>query len=251
MSERNIRLLIEYRGTGFAGWQIQSGQETVQGDITEAIRKVTGQEVELIGAGRTDSGVHALGQVANFRIDHNLETTRFKDALNFYLRQDIRIKESTEAPPEFHARFSAKFRRYRYLMARDESAIYRDLRWETQTELDFEKLRAAAELIVGEHDFGSFCVVASQKPDNRCTVTHSKWRRMGPLLIYEIQGNRFLHSMVRSLVGAMVNLASVKQDNNMRNLTLGRFGSIITGQIEERVVFTAPACGLYLVRVGY
>lgn len=106
-------------------------------------------------------------------------------------------------------------------------------------------------MMLGVHDFSPFCVVGSLKDDNRCRIDHSKWYRIGPLFVYEIRGNRFLHSMVRSTVGGMVNLATVKRDNNMHNLTLERFGSIIAAQSEERVVFTAPACGLYLVQVGY
>jgi tRNA pseudouridine38-40 synthase len=251
MAERNIKLIVEYKGTSFAGWQIQDGPRTVQGEIAEAIRRVTGETVDLNGAGRTDAGVHALGQVANFRVNHTLEAERFRDALNYHLPDDIRIKESCEVSLDFHARFDARFRRYRYLLAREKSAIYRELRWENPVEIDFNLVKQAASAIVGEHDFGPFCVVASLKEDNRCRIEHSRWSAVGPLWVYEIRGNRFLHSMVRSLVGAMVNLATVKQDNNMHNLTLGRFNSIIAAQSDERVVFTAPACGLYLVQVGY
>lgn len=251
MAERNIKLTVEYKGSSFAGWQIQEVPRTVQGEITEAIRRVTGETVDLVGAGRTDTGVHALGQVANFHINHTLAAERFRDALNYHLSDDIRIKESCEMPPAFHARFDAKFRRYRYLLAREKSAIFRELRWENPVEIDFKRLQEAAAMIIGEHDFGPFCVVASLKEDNRCRIEYSKWSAMGPLWVYEIRGNRFLHSMVRSLVGAMVNLATVKPDNNMHNLTLERFGSIIAAQSDERVVFTAPACGLYLVQVGY
>jgi len=251
MSERNIKLIVEYNGASFSGWQIQSEQLTVQGSLADAVSKVTAKKVEVIGAGRTDAGVHALGQVANFIIDHSLEPERFRDALNYYLPREIRVKESSEVPLSFHARFDARSRRYRYLLAREESALYRGLRWEYPHEIDYEKLKSAARLIVGDHDFSSFCVTASLKDNNHCVVDHSRWFRVGPLYVYEIRANRFLHSMVRSLVGVMINLANVRQDNNMRNLTLGDFGSIIAGQIDKRVVFTAPACGLYLVRVEY
>jgi tRNA pseudouridine38-40 synthase len=251
MAERNIKLIVEYKGTSFAGWQIQDGPRTVQAEITEAIRKVTGETVDLIGAGRTDAGVHALGQVANFHTNHSLDAARFREALNFHLSDEICVKESSEIALDLHARFDARYRRYRYLLAREKSAIYRELRWENPVDLDFDRLRQAAALVVGEHDFGPFCVVSSLKEDNRCRIDYSRWFKIGPLLVYEIRGNRFLHSMVRSLVGGMVNLSTLKQDNNMHNLTLERFGSIIAAQSSERVVFTAPACGLYLVQVGY
>lgn len=251
MSERNIKLLIEYEGTDFAGWQYQPEQRTVQGEIIKAIFRVTDQRVPVIGAGRTDAGVHALGQVANFKIDHKLEAERFRDAINYYLPDDIRIKQTSEVDHSFHATRDARFRRYRYLLSGEKSAIYRNLRWENPVALNVGLLREAAGAVAGEHDFSPFCVVASRKEDNGCVIELSKWRQVGPLLVYEIRGNRFLHSMIRSLVGAMVNIASEKQDANSRNLTLDRFRDIINAQTDERVVFTAPAHGLYLVSVGY
>jgi tRNA pseudouridine38-40 synthase len=251
MAEKNIKIIVEYRGTAYAGWQIQDGQRTVQGAVSEAIFRVTGREVNLIGAGRTDAGVHALGQVANFRIDHKLEPERYREAINFYLDEDIRIKEAAEVDIDFHARFDARSRRYRYLLAAERSALYRELRWEHGRELDFDRIQKAATMITGEHDFTPFCVVSSRKEDNTCHIEYSRWRRFGPLWVYEIRGNRFLHSMVRSLVGAMVNLADCTPDNNLLNLTLDNFRDIITSQTDKRVTFTAPAHGLYLVAVGY
>ncbi len=251
MAERNIRLLIQYEGTAYAGWQIQSNADTVQGKLTDAIFKTTGIEANLIGAGRTDAGVHALGLAANFRIDHRLEAERYANALNYYLPDDIRVIRSEAAPFEFHARFDAKARRYRYLMSSEMSAVYRNLRYHHRPEIDPDRLRAAAEFVVGAHDFSAFCVTASRKEDNTCEITHSRWRSVGPLWIYEVTGNRFLHRMVRSLVGGMLNLATIDADQNPLNLTLDSFSDIITAPGEERVPFTAPACGLYLVKVAY
>ncbi len=251
MTERNIKLLIEYKGTSFCGWQSQKDQVSIQDHIIDAIQKTTGEKVNLIGAGRTDAGVHALGQVSNFRIAHRLEPEKYRDALNYYLPDDIRIRKSSEVTMEFHSRYDAVFRRYRYLIASRQSAIYRDLRWELTTELDFDMLCQAAKEVVGEHDFAPFCVVASRKENNLCRVDSARWHRYGPLYIFEIRANRFLHSMVRSLVGAMANLATVNQDRNERNLTLADFTDILTSSTTERVNFTAPARGLYLVSVGY
>lgn len=251
MLMRNVKLIIEYKGTGYAGWQIQAEQRTIQGEISQAIFKTTGKHVNLIGAGRTDAGVHALAQTANFIIDHSLAPERYKEALNFYLPDDIRIKMSCEVDFDFNSRQDALSKRYRYLIGREKSALYRELRWEHQVELDIEQLRTAAQLTIGKHDFAPFCVIASRKPDNVCFIKSARWFSVGPLLIFEIRGNRFLHGMVRSLVGAMVNLAAVKKDNNPQNLTLERFGDIIQSLTEERVVFTAPPQGLYLVSVQY
>jgi tRNA pseudouridine38-40 synthase len=251
MSERNIRLIVEYEGTSYAGWQVQDAQPTVQSALVEAIKRVTGCEVNLIGAGRTDAGVHALGQVANFHVDHRLEPERYRDAINYYLPDDIRVRNSDQAEDSFHARFDARFRRYRYLVSADRSAVYRNLRCHYPYEVDHSLLQQAAGLVRGEHDFAPFCVVTSRKEDNTCRIDSSRWYRWGPLLVYEIRGNRFLHSMVRSLVGSMLNLATVTPDANRLNLTLDSFTDIITASTGQRVAFTAPAHGLYLVSVGY
>lgn len=251
MTMRIIKLSIEYDGSRYSGWQMQESAATVQGEITQAIFKVTGERVSLIGAGRTDAGVHALGQVANFGIEHSLETPRFVDAINFHLSKDIRILSAEEVAPEFNARRDAVWRRYRYLMSNRRSALYRRLRWEHHYQVDESLLREAAGMILGEHDFTPFCVMSSRKEDNRCMIHHSDWRKIGALWVYEIRGNRFLHSMVRSLVGAMVNVATVNKDDNALNLTLDEFGSMLTSSNSQRNPFTAPAHGLYLVSVGY
>lgn len=251
MADRNIKLTIEYDGTAYAGWQMQTNARSVQGEITEAIKKVTGHEVRLIGAGRTDAGVHALGQVANFHIDHYLQIEKYCPALNHHLDDDIVIRKAEEADEEFHARFDARHRRYRYLIGQNRSALYRDRRWDYPQAMDRSKLIQAAAMILGEHDFSPFCVKASLKEDNSCTIAYSRWFFKGDLMIYEIRGNRFLHHMVRGLVATMVNLARVAQDSNKHNLTLEAFADIIKKASCERVVFTAPAAGLYLVSVGY
>lgn len=250
-AERNIRLDIEYEGTAYAGWQIQEKERTVQGEITEAIRKVTRRDANLIGAGRTDAGVHALGQVSNFRIEHDLTAERFRDALNYHLPDDIRILRSVEVPLEFHARFDAKERRYRYLASPELSAIHRHLRYHQTRDIDYKLLQEAASRVLGKHDFAPFCVVSSRKENNACEVGFSRWFRYGSLLIYEVRANRFLHGMVRSLVGGMLNLATRTPDQNRLNLTLQSFSDMITAPTEERVAFTAPAHGLYLVKVLY
>lgn len=252
MAEKNIRLVIEYDGSAFCGWQSQKSADSVQDEIERAINKTTGQTINLIGAGRTDAGVHALRQVANFKIDHDLEPSRYKEALNYYLPKQVRIRSSAEAELKFHARFDATFRRYRYLATVEEkSAIFHGQRWEVGEEISLELLRTAAKLVLGDHDFTSFCVVSSRKEDNRCRIERSEWRSIGPLLVYEIRGNRFLHSMIRSLVGGMINLARSNPDKNKQNLTLAQFENIIESGTEERITFTAPAHGLYLVSVGY
>lgn len=248
---KNIKLLVQYEGTAYSGWQLQENGETIQGRLVDAIFKTTGQRVNLIGAGRTDAGVHALGQVANFAIEHELSAERYAPALNYYLPDDIRVLESQEVPDSFHSRFSARSRRYRYLVSHEISAPYRNLRYHYRPKVGFDLLQQAAAMAEGGHDFSPFCVVASRKESNVCRVEFSRWYRFGPLLAYEIRADRFLHSMVRSLVGAMLNLATLEPDKNLLNLTLAAFSDIIQAPTGQRVTFTAPACGLYLVKVIY
>lgn len=247
----NIRLEIAYNGTAYIGWQSQKNGRTVQDAIEEAIYKTTAKKVSLLAAGRTDTGVHALGQVANFNIDHELPPEKYTDALNYYLPKDILIKSSAQVEDSFHARFDAQSKRYRYLIGLNKSAHYYNYRWEIREALDLTMLRQASDIVTGEHDFAPFCVVSSRKENNTCSIYHSRWHRWGDLLIYEIRGNRFLHSMIRSLVGSMVNLARTDPDKNPQNLTLAQFEDIILNCTEKRMTFTAPACGLYLVSVRY
>jgi len=251
MSEKNIKLVIEYDGTNYSGWQSQDGPNTIQDEIQEAIFKVTSCNVNLIAAGRTDAGVHALGQAANFKIEHRIEPERYKNAINNYLPDDILIKSSEEVRADFNSRKSATYRRYRFLMSPERSALYLHQRWHQPETVQFEKLNDAAKLVLGEHDFSSFCVTSSLKENNNCKIEDSRWNKTGPLYIYEIRGNRFLHNMVRSVVGAMVNLSLLRQDQNSRNLTLDDFKNMLDSRSKERAVFTAPPHGLYLVSVGY
>lgn len=251
MAEKNIKLVIEYEGTNFSGWQSQAVSATIQDKIEKAIYKITGQNIRINAAGRTDAGVHALGQVANFKIDHYLEAGRFKDAINNFLPHEIMIKSAVEVNLEFRSRNDAVSRHYRYLYATEKSAIYRNLRWEDNRLISSEKLNQAAAVLLGEHDFSAFCVAASLEDDNRCLIEHSEWQTHGPLFTYDIVGNRFLHSMVRSLVGSMINLATENRDQNSCNLTLDDFKNMLSSPDKERALFTAPSQGLYLVSVSY
>lgn len=242
----NIRLYIEYKGTEFAGWQFQPGLSTIQGEIEQAIKKTTGKEVAVIGAGRTDAGVHALHQVANFKIDHTLPPEKYKNALNFYLPRVILIKDSAAVADSFHARRSALWRHYRYIIDTAKSALHFEYRWEIAHALVLSRLNDAASIILGEHDFSAFCTVASQKEQNFCRIIKAQWHNDGSLFIFDIVANRFLHSMVRSLVGLMV---EVGKPNDC--LTLKEFGDIMSSGDHTRIKHVAPARGLYLVDVGY
>ena len=245
MPKRNIRLDIQYDGTEYSGWQVQKNAVTVQWEIEKAIYDVTGQTVGLYAAGRTDAGVHALGQVANFKIEHDLPPEKYKDAINFYLPNNILITESSEVDDRFHARRSARWRHYRYLIGLQRSALYFNRRWEYPHKLILDRMNEIAAYIKGVHDFSAFCVVSSQKENNECDILISEWHKEESQLRFEIRANRFLHSMVRSLVGCMVDAGREKDF-----LTRDLFDNIFKSGDHTRVKPVAPARGVYLVAAG-
>ncbi|HHI02019.1 MAG TPA: tRNA pseudouridine(38-40) synthase TruA [candidate division Zixibacteria bacterium] len=246
MAKKNIRLDIEYDGTGFSGWQIQPEALTVQGEIKKAIKKVTGQEVVVYGAGRTDAGVHALGQVCNFFIDHGLAPERFCDAINFYLPRTILVLKSSEIPEDFDSRRSAIWRQYRYIIGRRKSALYFNHRWEYTEPLDMERMNNLAAYLIGKKNCSAFCTVSSLKENNECEIISAGWSEDEDSYYFDIKANRFLHSMVRSIVGLMIEAGRGKD-----YLTLKNFRDIMKSGDHTRIKKVAPARGLYLVAVGY
>jgi tRNA pseudouridine38-40 synthase len=241
---RNIRLEIEYDGTDFHGWQTQPELRTVQGELERGIRAITNQEIKLIGSGRTDVGVHALGQVANFHTDSGLDEQSILKGLNAVLPRDILVKKADLVNPEFNARFSAKSRIYRYRIFLGRTAILRRYVWEILYRLDPDKISEAAALVCGEHDFSSFCVAESSKESNVCRVMSAIWEQAGDELTFTVEANRFLHTMVRSLVGTMVEVAR-------GYFSISDFEDIRKAKNRRKAGPTAPACGLCLVEVKY
>lgn len=244
MTGRNIKLTIQYDGAGFSGWQYQPRLRTIQGELETAIEKLTGKRETLYGAGRTDAGVSALGQVANFRTASRLPAKKFRDGLNFHLPSDILVRAAEDAPDEFHARYDAICRRYEYRIGGRETVVEHGRIWEVRGTLDRKRMEAAADLIMGEHDFSTFCVVASRKPDNRCLVYRSRWVWEGESGRYEITADRFLHTMIRSLVGAMVDLGRGR-------MTMRQFRTVFAAGDHRAIRHVAPAGGLCLIAVDY
>ncbi len=240
----NVRLTIEYDGTAYSGWQVQPRQKTIQGEIEAALTRLTSQKVTLHTAGRTDSGVHALAQTANFKIDHTLPVEKYRDGLNFYLPNDILIATAEVVDEQFHSRYSAIYRKYRYLIASEKSAINRFRRWEVTEQLDLASMNNAAGWLIGERDFASCCVISSQKENNECILYDSAWTESNGILIYDVTANRFLHNMIRSLVGLMYRLGR-------HDIGIKQFREIISSGDHRLIKKTAPACGLYLVGIGY
>ncbi len=242
--ERNIRIDVEYEGTRYHGWQIQENADTIQGRLTEAVRRLTGETVSLIGAGRTDAGVHARGQVANFFMQKKLPLHNIEAGLNAYLPRDIVVKAAREVSADFNARFSARKRVYHYYLSPRRTALWRNFCWQFFQPFDTHILHRLAKQVIGEHDFGAFSRVAVQSGHKRCWVYESRWFQQGEMWVYRIAANRFLHGMVRTLVGTMMEVARGK-------MTEEQFRSLFEVRDRKAAGPAAPARGLILEAVEY
>lgn len=241
---RNIKLTIEYDGNQYAGWQRQKSVRTVQGEIENSLVQILQEDVNLIGAGRTDAGVHARAQVANFKTSSSITTFNLMNALNSVLPEDIVIHNVEEVDLNFNARYSAKSRVYSYIITRSPSALQRNYCWYVKYSLNTEYLQRAAQMILGTRDFGSFCRTGSDVLHTRCTVEISEWLCANGKLQYFIQADRFLRGMVRALVGTMVDVG--------RGFTpLAVFEGIINQKNRSKAGMTAPAKGLFLEKIIY
>lgn len=241
---RAFKLIVEYDGTDFVGWQSQINGRAVQDEITRALRQIVQEDVTLIGSGRTDSGVHARGQVAGFRTGSNISPSKLLSALNGLLPRDICIQFLEEVSPAFHARFDARVRRYRYFITRNPSAVDRRFCWFVSSSLDIPAMENIAQRVAGVHDFGAFCTHAAEVENRVCAVNRSEWIVEDHRLIYEIAADRFVHGMVRALVGTMVDIGRGK-------IPAEEFDAILASCDRRRAGVAAPALGLFLEEVGY
>ena len=247
---RTLRLLIEYDGTGYCGWQRQDGAAarapSVQATLEGAAREVTGEQVEVVGAGRTDAGVHAWGQAAHLVTSCRIPAARFPGALNAHLPGDICVLEAREAPEGFHARFDAIARTYRYevLNRPAPSALLRDRAHHVSEPLDLDAMAQALAPCVGRHDFAAYCGAGSGPKTTVCTVREAAWRGDGERIVLEITADRFLRHMVRMLVGTLLRVGRGR-------LPADAPGKFLADSDNARTGPTVPAHGLYLVRVEY
>ena len=272
---RNLKLILSYDGADFAGWQVQPGRTTVQGALSSAIGRLSGENVLPQGSGRTDAGVHALAQVATFATASTIPSGNWLRALNDILPASIRVLEVSEAPPEFHARKSARAKTYRYRILRTAICppFLARYVWHYPYPLNESLMIEAASVVVGEHDFTSFAAVDPERvermaaeesagdgqtnhrrtnnvrtntvrPNNVRTIFSSGWAREGDELVYTVRGSGFLHHMVRNLVGTflLVGKGTVSRESLRR---------ILRARDRSAAGPTAPAGGLYLVAVEY
>jgi tRNA pseudouridine38-40 synthase len=243
---RTLKITLAYDGTRFVGWQRQAEGESIQGVLEEALARFEGAPVTVHGAGRTDAGVHALAQVASVQLTcgHDVET--LARALNAQLPEDLRVLEVAEAPPDFHARFDARTKTYRYQIRNGgvASPFDRAYVWNLPERLDLEAMRTAARTLIGRHDFAAFQSIGTSLPDSVRTIQRSDIRTEGGLVLYEVTGDGFLRHMVRAIVGTLVEVGrGWRQPDNV--------AALVAGGTRAQAGATAPAHGLFLVRVDY
>jgi tRNA pseudouridine38-40 synthase len=243
---RNIRLTIEYDGTNYAGWQLQPNGVTIQQVVEEALAILLHEPVRLHGSGRTDAGVHARGMVACFSTDKAIPLRAFSDGLNSLLPPDIAVREATETAPDFHPRYAAMGKLYRYTIHAGgrRSPLSRLYAWHLRGELDLDAMRQASAFMVGEHDFSALRGAGCAAKTTVRRVDHVAIEKHDDLVTIDVRGSGFLRHMVRNMVGTLVEVGQGRRaaDSIPALLAAGERG---------RAGATAPACGLCLVEVYY
>ncbi len=242
----NYKLIVQYDGTSFAGWQSQKNAKTVQGVLKEKIELLTKEEINIIGSGRTDAGVHALGQVANFRTEKKLDLFKFSRSLNAVLPKSIAVTGITEADENFHARFDATSRSYLYFFTHKKSPFYDKYSWLNPqiAEYDLDKLNEISKTLLGKRDFTSFAKNKTETKNKVCEVKSIRWRRNKFMTIFYIEANRFLHGMVRAIIGTL--LDAYESENPEKFLL-----DILEAKDRTAASGAAKAKGLFLFKVKY
>ena len=245
---RNLRLEIAYDGTNFHGWQIQPHLDTIQGQLTHAIQRIVQAPVQVHGSGRTDAGAHALAQVCSFKCDSSIPLPNFRKAINSLLPPTIRVNTIEEAPENFHARFDSKWKHYRYRLLASRDCSPFDYRYghHVPRPLDIVRLSAAAEFLLGEHDFSSFCDSQAETEFKVRTITNSffVFDSLRHLIEYNVCANGFLHHMVRNIIGTLLEVGRGR-------ITSEDFLKILRSRNRSNAGPTAPAKALFLVSVCY
>ncbi|MCX5872477.1 MAG: tRNA pseudouridine(38-40) synthase TruA [Deltaproteobacteria bacterium] len=243
-----FKTVVEYDGTNYHGWQLQPNVSTIQGEIEKALEKIFHTRIVVYGAGRTDAGVHASGQVAHLIAPWNHSTENLKRAFNALLPEDISIRDVCLAPDDFHARHSAVSKTYQYQILNQDirSPLRRLYNWEVSQPLDLSKLQEASDLLVGAHDFATFGTPTSGTPSTVREIFEAVWGKTdgGATLIFTIRGSGFLRFMVRGLVGTLVRVGSGK-------ITVPDFGKILESRDRSKSGPAAPPQGLSLISVEY
>jgi tRNA pseudouridine38-40 synthase len=249
MPTRTLQLVLHYDGTGFSGWQRQPDRRTVQGALEDALARLCDGPVAALGSGRTDAGVHARGQAVGVRVPERWTPVSLRRALNAVLPHDMWVAAAHAMRDDFHARYSATSRRYSYYVGTDEGAaspFRRGMEWAFTKPIDGPLLHEATGKLLGEHCFRAFAVrgTAPAGDDHRCHIIHAAWRERHGGLVFEIEANRFLHHMVRFLVGTMMDIASGRRP-------VADFDALLGAATNDDVSVPAPAHALFLEIVRY
>ncbi len=241
-----VKLTVEYDGTNYAGWQRQTNGLSVQEALERAFEAASGEHVAIHGAGRTDAGVHAMAQVAHLDTKCSIPAEKICFAINMHLPPDIRVKQSEPVSDDFHARFSAKGKHYRYVIynATHAPAVHRHTSAHIRGALNVAAMREAAKHVVGTHDFASFCASGSEVTSTVRTVDSLDINQDGPFIIMDIKGSGFLYHMVRIIAGTLIEIGQKKRPSI-------RMKSIIASKDREQAGVTAPAKGLMMMAVYY
>jgi len=238
------KIVLEYNGAEFAGWQLQPDERTVQGELQTRLGWLCKHEIKITGAGRTDAGVHALGQVAHFDADPIVSVPEFLTRLNSALPDDIAVLALDEVEDDFHARYSARRKTYRYRIAHTPAAFAAGLSWRIHGQINWRAVEEATAILQGRHDFAGFCLAASQKENTDCQIFKAGWTCNVREAIFEITADRFLHRMVRLTVGTLIDIGRDRRPpDHVRNI-------LTSGDVREAGQ-AAPPEGLYLVLVEY
>ncbi len=243
---KNYKLLIQYDGGRYKGWQrLGSGENTIQGKIEKVISELVGKEIEITGSSRTDAGVHALAQIANFKIRENLAEAEIKNYLNKYLPQDISIREVALVPESFHARYNAKAKTYVYKIWNEEytNPFMRKYSMHVDKKLNIARMKEASQYFLGEHDFTAFSNAKSKKKSMVREIYSIDIEENAGFIQIRVRGNGFLYNMVRKIVGTLIDIGLSKMD-------AGNIPSIIISKERIQAGF-ADACGLYLERIEF
>ena len=243
---RNIKLIIEYDGKSFNGWQKQPTKLNIQGEIEKAIEEITGEKVDLTASGRTDAGVHSLGQTANFKTESQIQIEKFAKAINSKLKKSIVIKSADEVDERFHSRYSVKSKTYRYIINNSDNgtAIYRGLEYHIPMKLDVKKMQEAMKFFEGEHDFKGFKASGTSSKSSVRTIYKGEVKQEGERIIIEVTGNGFLYNMVRIIAGTLV-------DVGLEKIKPEGIPEIIESKDRTKAGKTLPPHGLYLLKVEY
>ncbi|MCW9097215.1 MAG: tRNA pseudouridine(38-40) synthase TruA [Ignavibacteriaceae bacterium] len=240
----NYKLTLQYDGTKYAGWQIQENALSIQEVIKRSIQQILQEEVNLIGAGRTDAGVHALGQVANFTLDKELDLFRFKYSINSVLPDDISITNIESVDEKFHSRFSAKKRSYIYLISNQKSPFFDRYSYNYYSELNQQKLNEISSVMIGSKDFTSFSKLNPEVQNKNCEVFEARWRKEKNLFIFYIEANRFLYGMVRATVGTLLKAYSSES-------AIEYLENVFAKKNRDAAADAVPSKGLFLYKIKY